>query len=199
MSGDPLTHTDDLRQQLARAQARLAERIAHRDKCDREYRATSDGIAESMRAIELATTPAERRRLITAHARAESDAYAEYEQRYQRWRQEIPEVTGPVKALPCGPNVALTALLVRHQILGSFRFQPDRPVQKITLLRIDAAGTRHRRSFTITGNDSCENLAQALTLLAERHRDRFAQFCGDDYLATQIRVAIARETSTPRT
>lgn len=179
-----------LREQLKEAEQVLAKRIAHRDRCAAEYRATSDGIAESMRDIELALDRGERRRLLALHAAAEDAAFAEFEQRRARWEHQIGEVTGPLKALRCGPNAALTALLVRHRIMGSYRYQPRRPVRKVTVLRIGDM-ERIRRSFTVTGDDAtCETLADALTILATQYRSRFYQLCGENQVATDILDAL---------
>jgi hypothetical protein len=201
----------ELRAQLAAAEARLAERIEHRDRCAADYRATSDGIAESMRSIELITVQCQlaptdedrrmltrdRRRLMRLHTAAEEAAYAEFEERRRRWAHQIGEVTGPLKALPCGPNAELTALLMRHRIVGSYRYQPHRPVRKVTVLRIGDT-ERVRRSFTDPGdNTSCDSLADALAILATRYRQRLGQLCGDEQLTAALLTALNLSSSQP--
>lgn len=179
----------ELQQRLADAQAKLAREQQNLDRCLAAYRATGDGIAESMRAIELAPPGEHRRRLIRLHARAEQDSYAEYEQRRQRWGEDVP---GPLRAPPLGGNSALNRILIAKRILGSFDYSPATGRKRVRLLRlVDKDGaTRLRRSFTVDGDVEMETLAHAIEHMAREHPRRLEELCQSPNLTAAILAAI---------
>lgn len=190
--GPVMDRRADLLARLAEAENRLAAEVEQLNRAAAEYRSTNDGIAESMRDIELADTPERRRELLQLHENAERDAYTEYEERRDRWGAELGQVTGPLKALPCGSNTLLTRLLLTHRILGSYRYQPDTAEQVVTLLHITRQGTRRRRRFTHADpHNHISSIADAVAVLATRHPERIKLLVGDVTLGQALIAAVA--------
>lgn len=121
--------------------ARRAERVAELERVNRQleqanqevanadaaYRATGDGLGESLRAIELtkqnpAISGADRKRMFANHIAAEKDAAAEYRERTKRWGQRRND--GPLHACPIGTHGPLVALIAKHEVTGSYRLDP---------------------------------------------------------------------------
>lgn len=106
--------------ELERAEANLEEAQA-------AYRATTDGLALSFRAIERASVnssvPArELKRLLRLHTNAESAAAREYAERTKRWGHRAGD--GHLFACPLGPNPRLNRLLVAADVVGTYRVAP---------------------------------------------------------------------------
>ena len=184
---------DELLQQLDAAQQRLDAAQRVRDLRWAQHRATNDGIAESMRAIELAATTTQRRKLTRLHVAAEHTALAEYDTRRTRWGDNV---TGALRALPCGADPTLTTLFIAHKIMGSYRFYPDRPdtPRTVTLLRhirTDGAISRSRRRFRVPADQPLTSLADAVTALHTLHPERLRAFADDitDTLIAALPVA----------
>lgn len=175
-------NVDELLQQLAAAQLRFDDAERARELRWAEHRATNDGIAESMREIELATSRTHRRQLTRLHVVAEETALAEYETRRARWGDSV---SGALRALPCGSDRTLTAIFVAHKIMGSYRYHPDDPdaPRTVTLLRHipNAAGTvtRSRRRFRMPFDQPLDSLADAVAALHTVHPDRLCDFAAD--------------------
>lgn len=137
----------ELLAQLAEAHSRRAELSRRREEAAAIYRSTTDGLAESLRAIELSasTDPRLMRHMMKRHVEGEQEARAEYALREARWG--IRPGDGPLYAAPLGEtNRILAMLLVRWRVMGTYRITPGPPAAAtaVHLLRIDAAGTRIR-------------------------------------------------------
>jgi hypothetical protein len=142
-----VTRRSELLAQLEEALTLRTELRGRRDEAATIYRSTTDGLAESLRAIELATSddPRAIRHMMKMHVAGEQEARAEYALREARWG--IRAGDGPLYAVPLGEsNRTLAMLLVRWQVMGTYRITPGPPAATtaVHLLRIDATGNRTR-------------------------------------------------------
>ncbi|MFL0579457.1 hypothetical protein [Dietzia sp. 179-F 9C3 NHS] len=128
------------------------------------YNATTDGLAEALRRWETSTgqPPAEQRALQEQYLNGERAAATEYATRARRWGAQPHD--GPLHALPCGDDPQLTAPILRHRLMGTFRLSPDPDTSsRLTLLRVADDGTRTRRTFDY-GSHIDAKLRDELTL-----------------------------------
>lgn len=130
--------------------ARAEQLQADADRRLQEYRATPQGIAESLRALETAAlsgTPRPRLRgLQRAHLAAEQASAEEYAARRDRWGHKPGD--GPVRGCPAGPDGALRTQIMRERIFGSYRHDPDTQAVRIGLFRLTETG-RLRTAVTM--------------------------------------------------
>lgn len=166
---------DKARERAAAADRRLAE-------AELAYAATGDGIAESLRAIELRTNRQQRRRLLRQHLAAEEAATAEHQDRAQRWG---PDVIGVPHPLPIGDPAPAAALILRTRILGYYRIDTSTGTQKITLFVIpsNANSTRRRRHLTRPAGQHCLTITDTITVLSGTFPGRLEALAGPETAA----------------
>ncbi|MFL0579503.1 hypothetical protein [Dietzia sp. 179-F 9C3 NHS] len=191
--------------EMERAEAQLEESQA-------VYRATTDGLALSYRAIERASvtpevSPREVKRLLRLHSNAEITAAKEYTERTKRWGHR--EGDGHLFACPLGGNPRLNRLLVAADVVGTYRVPPvehetptfftvalSRPVPtgdvdadgelRTTRLRSRLRVPAHLRS----GSDLTLQDVLGCRLDDDKGRAQLARFLGDKLLAS-VHAAIA--------
>ncbi|WP_156150373.1 hypothetical protein [Gordonia sihwensis] len=133
-----------------KAVARAAKATASAARLTTEYQSTPRGIAESIRAIEMATIVgaprAELRTLQRQHLAAEAVSEEEYNTRSTRWGHATGD--GPARGCPVGDDPHLQPLILRDQVLGSYRLDPHAPTVRVRLFRNTGAG-RLRTEVTV--------------------------------------------------
>lgn len=167
----------ELTAQLDQARARAAEADQHLAAAELNYAATGDGIAESMRAIELSASSRDRRRLLAGHVAAEQVAAAEYQTRLQRWGRNV---VGSPQTLPLGEPVSAATLIARLGVLGYYRIDPVTDTQKVTLFLApsDPSVSRPRRHLTRAPGQHCLTIAEAIRALIVEAPDRLVALVG---------------------
>lgn len=118
---------DALRAKLAESDTKLQEAEANLEQAQATYRATTDGLARSLRAIERAeanpeTPHRELKRLTQLHVNAEMAAATEYAERTQNWGHKAGD--GHLYACPMGSSRRMNAVLVAIDLLGTYRVDP---------------------------------------------------------------------------
>lgn len=186
VAGQDIVTIADLQQQLAAASARAAAARARADDLAAEYRSTADGLAESLRAIEMCTDRSRQRALTRLHIAAERAAVEEFNQR-RHWGVRAKGIPRP---LPCGSNPAVTKLVLQHRLHGFVRVHPDTAARKVVLfLTSPSNAPRPRRQFTIGPDDRCDCLGDAIALCADSHPDRLRKLVGVS-VAAQLTTAL---------
>lgn len=158
---------DALRVKLAEADVKLQEAEGDLEQAQATYRATTDGLARSLRAIERAmsnpeTTRKELKRLTQLHVNAEMAAATEYAERTKNWGHKSGD--GHLFACPMGGSKRLNALLVAVDLLGTYRVDPTlvaegTPQEKFVVrLALPVDGSMRRSRVTVpaslrTGED----------------------------------------------
>lgn len=117
----------ELMAQLAANTIELERAEEHLEQSQAIYRATTDGLAISWRAIERAsinpnTPPKELKALLRRHSRAETAAAKEYSERTKRWGHRLGD--GHLFACPLGNLPKLNQLMVAADVLGTYRVPP---------------------------------------------------------------------------
>lgn len=118
---------EDLRAKLAATDDKLEAAETDLEQAQAAYRATTDGLARSLRAIERAmsnpeSTPKERKRLTQLHINAEMAAATEYAERTENWGHRPGD--GHLFACPMGGSRRLNSLLTAVDLLGTYRVDP---------------------------------------------------------------------------
>lgn len=117
----------ELMAQLAATSVELEREETHLEESQAVYRATTDGLALSYRAIERISTspdasPREIKRLLRLHSNAEIAAAKEYAERTKRWGHR--DGDGHLFACPLGDNPRMKRLLVSADVVGTYRVPP---------------------------------------------------------------------------
>lgn len=124
---DLRVRADALRAKLAEADVKLQEAEDDLEQAQATYRATTDGLARSLRAIERGmSTPEtprkELKRLTQLHVNAEMAAAKEYAERTHNWGHKPGD--GHLFACPMGGSRRLNSVLVAVDLLGTYRVDP---------------------------------------------------------------------------
>ena len=128
-------------EQFSRAQVRHDQAAADLTAAQATYRATTDGLAKSLRELERAVVngaePKQIRALQRLHVQGEVDAAAEYRDRAARWGAVAGD--GPLFACPLGDRRDFTAWALHLELLGTYRYRVDQPTPQLAvrLLRPD--------------------------------------------------------------
>ncbi|KJR10548.1 hypothetical protein [Gordonia sihwensis] len=181
---------DKARERAAAADRRLAD-------AELAYAATGDGIAESLRAIELCTNRQERRRLLRRHLAAEEAATAEHQDRAQRWG---PDVIGVPHPLPIGDPAPAAALILRTRIFGYYRINASTGTQKITLFVIPGAANaaRRRRHLTRPAGRHCLTITDTITVMGGSVPDRLEALVGPETAADLTEILANHDNGRDR-
>lgn len=137
-------HRDRLLDKRARVAAEHAKARADQDKYAEisrqrsiEYQSTQRGIAESIRELELSMHTGQPMHVIRGlrrhHLAAEEVSAAEYRTRSARWGHTPGD--GPVRGCSVGTHEVLQPLILRDQVLGSYRHDPHAAAVRISLYR----------------------------------------------------------------
>lgn len=198
------THRSELLAQLEEALTRRTELRNRREEAATIYRSTTDGLAESLRAIELAASDDPRviRHMMKMHVAGEQEARAEYALREARWG--VRPGDGPLYAVPLGgSNRTLAAMLVRWQVMGTYRITPGPPAATtaVHLLRIDATGNRTRAKLFYphpVDDSTALTLEQLFTAVHtdDNEQRKLARFFADHYPQFAAAVITAPEEET---
>ncbi len=133
-----------------KAVARAEKATAIADRLTIEYQSTPRGIAESIRAIEMApaagASRAQLRKMHRQHLTAEAVSKEEYDTRSARWGHAVGD--GPARGCPVGDDPTLQPLILRDQVLGSYRLDPHAPTVRVRLFRNTTEG-RLRTEVTV--------------------------------------------------
>ena len=125
---------DELMARRAELMAQLAANTIELERAEEQlehsqaiYRATTDGLAQSWRAIERAsinptTSARELKHLMRMHTRAEAAAAKEYAERTKLWGHSRGD--GHLFACPLGDVPRLNQLLITADVLGTYRVPP---------------------------------------------------------------------------
>lgn len=130
-------------EQYSQAQVRHDQAVVDLAAAQATYRATTDGLAKSLRELEIAVLngaePKHIRALQRLHVQGELDAASEYRERATRWGATVGD--GPLFACPLGDNREFTAWALHLELLGTYRHSVDQPTPQLAvrLLRPDQA------------------------------------------------------------
>lgn len=135
-----ISHREQLGSKLSQERDKLAELQAEAHRRAQEYRATPQGIAESLRELETAELAgADRATLRTLqrnHIAAEQLSADEYGRRRDRWGHKLGD--GPVRGCPAGPLGGMRTQVMRDRVFGSYRHDPAVTAVRVSLFRLTA-------------------------------------------------------------
>lgn len=130
--------------QLAQAHDAAANADRRVEMADDAFRSSSDGLAESLRAIERAAMSKQPttvlRQLQQLHVAAEDASAREYRQRRDAWGHTTGD--GPLRACPLGTDPALAVLALRDQIMATYRSDPAATTVRVQILQLADDGRR---------------------------------------------------------
>lgn len=139
---------EELEAQLAAAEREVEAAERNAREAEAAYRATTDGLGESLRGIELAQQSGADKetigRLMKLHVEAENAARAEYEKRRSLWGDRDDD--GPLFACPMGGgDKTFRRWVITGKVIGTYRAVDARPESvKVGLLRIGKDGSARR-------------------------------------------------------
>lgn len=150
----PPAEKDDLRHLLEvteSAAQRLDQAAVHEREADLVYRATPDGLGESLRAVEVTQRAGARASVIEPmlrrHVQAERAAAAEYRDRTSRWGHG--QWDGLLYACPTGDDEPFTQWAIANHITGTYRVHPDgQETVKVTIVRA-LPNNQYRRTWVL--------------------------------------------------
>lgn len=173
----------ELETRLAEARARAASADRRLAAAELAYAATGDGIAESLRAIELSADRAQRRRLLRKHVAAEDAAAVEHQTRTARWGTNVIGVPQP---LPVGDPPAAAAQILRLGVLGYYRIDAATGTQKVTLFVIPTSPDepRRRRYLTRPAEHHCFTITDTIRTLIDSAPNRLDALVGANAATT---------------
>lgn len=165
----PPTQSDSLRRALEAvedAARRLDAAVTAEREAQLLYRATPDGLSESLRSIEVAQRSGAGSSTIDAmlrdHVRAEQVAADEYRTRAARWGHG--QWDGFLYACPTGDDEVFSQWAIDNHITATYRVHPDgEDMVKVTVIR-GLPGGKRRRTWVLV-NPGFVVKGSGLTLL----------------------------------
>lgn len=145
---------DDLRRLLEAAETaahRLDQAAINERDADLAYRATPDGLGESLRKVEIAQRSGADvstiESMLRRHVQAEQAAAAEYRDRTSRWGHG--QWDGLLYACPTGDDEPFTQWAIDQHITGTYRVHPEaQGTVKVTIARA-LPNNRYRRTWVL--------------------------------------------------